>query len=398
MDRSRQRSSGWVGGAVVGVSIIAAAAIVLAAQGFVASAVDAGAQDTAPVKQSTKIEVGPVIKTVQGSVTTSPAGTWEVQNLVTSTGARIYTRAGLTRGTTVSEGNVIATISERPVIALSSSTPFFRALSVGDTGADVAGLQSALRRLGYTIPWDPDGTYGPFTAEAVYALYRDRHYQPVGASEQALKSYESYKAAAPLGELFALPSSSVRTADSCGSIGSSATNTICTLVATSTDATVSFSSVDADSVHTGAAASLALDAGTHVDAKIGAVTSATQASSGGSSDGKNSSDTSSDGSTASTVSGGSTVSFSLVLAKPLPEGSTGTGTVVLRRSPDNALRVLQTAVRTGSDGSTWLVSLSGTRADVSLGICAGGYCEVSGVAIRSGQRVQLPSTMPNGTN
>ena len=70
-------------------------------------------------------------------------------------------------GHQLSNGSIITTINERPIIAFKGSIPAYRDLVVGARGDDVKQLQEALESLGYSI-WDEEGNYGEATANAVY--------------------------------------------------------------------------------------------------------------------------------------------------------------------------------------------------------------------------------------
>ncbi|MEA2493967.1 MAG: hypothetical protein QOJ29_1878 [Thermoleophilaceae bacterium] len=61
---------------------------------------------------------------------------------------KIVTSVAISRSTVVHEGDRIATVEGRPVVALQGVLPAYRDLSVGDGGPDVAQLMDALQRLG----------------------------------------------------------------------------------------------------------------------------------------------------------------------------------------------------------------------------------------------------------
>ncbi|MFJ6464028.1 peptidoglycan-binding protein [Streptomyces sp. NPDC091387] len=79
-------------------------------------------------------------------------------------------------GTEVKEGDVLMTVSGRPVLALSGSVPMYRALGPGTSGGDVKQLQSALRRLGFD-PGAISGDYRQGTAAAVTSWYTSTGYE-----------------------------------------------------------------------------------------------------------------------------------------------------------------------------------------------------------------------------
>jgi peptidoglycan hydrolase-like protein with peptidoglycan-binding domain len=83
----------------------------------------------------------------------------------------------------ISEGEVLLTVSGRPVVALRGSTPVFRDLSLGVSGDDVRQLKEALARLGFD-PGGVDGVYDQQTAAAVERWHKSAGRQPFGATPQ----------------------------------------------------------------------------------------------------------------------------------------------------------------------------------------------------------------------
>jgi peptidoglycan hydrolase-like protein with peptidoglycan-binding domain len=88
-------------------------------------------------------------------------------------------------GSSISEGEVLLTISGRPVFLLRGAQPSYRDLGPGMSGEDVRQLEQALKRSGVD-PGPVDGSYDAGTAGAVEALYRRHRYQPVVATEAQL--------------------------------------------------------------------------------------------------------------------------------------------------------------------------------------------------------------------
>lgn len=88
-------------------------------------------------------------------------------------------------GTIVSAGEMLATISGRPVFVLPGSQPPYRDLGPGMSGPDVAQLQRALRRIGLRRG-AVDGAYDASTEQAVRALYRRSGHEPLVASDEAV--------------------------------------------------------------------------------------------------------------------------------------------------------------------------------------------------------------------
>jgi len=75
------------------------------------------------------------------------------------------------------EGEVILSISGRPVFILRGTTPTYRDMSPGTSGGDVRQLEEALARLGFD-PGPVDGVYDQKTAAAVERLYRKAGWDP----------------------------------------------------------------------------------------------------------------------------------------------------------------------------------------------------------------------------
>ena len=88
-------------------------------------------------------------------------------------------------GAQLNEGDVLLTISGRPVFVLEGSEPSYRDLGPGMSGQDVQQLEAALRRRGLN-PGALDGTYDAATGAAVTELYRRHGFAPVVATDAQL--------------------------------------------------------------------------------------------------------------------------------------------------------------------------------------------------------------------
>ncbi|WP_162907960.1 peptidoglycan-binding protein [Allorhizocola rhizosphaerae] len=84
----------------------------------------------------------------------------------------IHTRVG----SSIQAGDVIVTVSGRPLLALPGPVPAYRDLRPADEGADVAQLQAALRTLGFYSGGDAVGRFGPATKSAVKSMYSKAGY------------------------------------------------------------------------------------------------------------------------------------------------------------------------------------------------------------------------------
>ncbi len=94
------------------------------------------------------------------------------QRTVTSPVSGTITRDRCTGIESLSTGTVIAEVDQRPVIVMRTKAPLFRDLGGGETGADVAAVQSELRALGYHTP--STRRYDRQTKAAVQAFLHDR--------------------------------------------------------------------------------------------------------------------------------------------------------------------------------------------------------------------------------
>ena len=88
-------------------------------------------------------------------------------------------------GERVTPGDVLATVSGRPVFLLAGRMPAYRDLGPGMSGRDVAQLERSLRRLGLA-PGAVDGFFDAATGDAVARLYQRHGFQPVVATEATL--------------------------------------------------------------------------------------------------------------------------------------------------------------------------------------------------------------------
>src|SRR5262249_54814128 len=81
------------------------------------------------------------------------------------------------------EGQVILSVSGRPVFILRGATPAYRDLLPGISGGDVRQLEEALVRLGFD-PGAVDGAYDQKTSAAVERLYRKIGWDPYGPTRE----------------------------------------------------------------------------------------------------------------------------------------------------------------------------------------------------------------------
>lgn len=97
-------------------------------------------------------------------------------------------------GNEIMEGEILLTVSGRPVFLLGGAQPSYRDLGAGIAGEDVRQLEAALARLGFE-PGPIDGRFDGATASAVSLLYRGAGFEPVVATEDDLRSIRPLAAA-----------------------------------------------------------------------------------------------------------------------------------------------------------------------------------------------------------
>ncbi len=85
---------------------------------------------------------------------------------------RIVTSSRCRLGETIRAGDVLATVSDRPVFVLAASVGMYRDLGPGDTGLDVARLQVALGSVSTNVARSELARFGPSTAASLSELYR----------------------------------------------------------------------------------------------------------------------------------------------------------------------------------------------------------------------------------
>lgn len=98
-----------------------------------------------------------------------------------SSAGSVVTWMGVRAGDSVQAGKVLVELSGRPLFVMQGDFPAYRDMKPGESGRDIAQLQSALRGLGYSI-WDTSGYYGSSTKAAVSAFYSRRGYTPIPAN------------------------------------------------------------------------------------------------------------------------------------------------------------------------------------------------------------------------
>lgn len=136
-----------VGGAAIAVGALGVA--LFAALGSTSANAD-DANDTDPAIEYATVEVRRVDLAVGHEATGSvePSATLEIGSPTNGTVVDVTDPGEL-----IEPGDVIATVDDRLVVAISGTIPMWRDLGVGDEGPDVQQLEAALVDLGF----DPDG-------------------------------------------------------------------------------------------------------------------------------------------------------------------------------------------------------------------------------------------------
>lgn len=84
-------------------------------------------------------------------------------------------------GEPVVSGQVVAVVSDRPVIVVGMPVPLYRTLTRGVVGEDVSRFQRALIELGYEV--EVDGLFGRETQAATRSLYEDLGFEAATEGE-----------------------------------------------------------------------------------------------------------------------------------------------------------------------------------------------------------------------
>lgn len=170
--------------------LLIALAVVVSAGGLAASTLIRSpadeAAETAPPEATVltaAVESTVVRDTVIIRGTVTAQHEYEVMPPASASGAQIVTAAPRSAGSAIVEGDVLAEVSGRPLLALGGTKPAHRDLAPGDDGYDVAQLQGSLASLGFDVDGDDFGVYGPRTKEAVSELYASRGYAAMTAGD-----------------------------------------------------------------------------------------------------------------------------------------------------------------------------------------------------------------------
>lgn len=377
--------------------------------------VAAEAAPPAPSVVTAQVERRVLSQSVVLRGTVSPGKTIEVTAPAAEDTKSVVTRMPLKRGQSVRAGSVVVEISGRPVIALPGRIPAYRDIRPGTDGPDVKQLQSALRRLGYSVT-DVSGTYGTSTELAVKQLYEDRGYEPPTQTETveqpSVDERPSSEAGSDVqagesrpgepvpgasvgptrywlksGEVAFVPSFPASVTKVGAGLGAEATGSVLTLSVGDLVVRGTLSATDRKLVKTEMPVKILVEA-TGLQA-AGRITSVGEYSVGGSEQSTN--DEGNPGADGASQPGHPIV---VMGAKPLSQRFVGQDvqvTIETASTNGKVLAVPASAIYATADGSTQVIkSLPGAnrrRVSVTAGASAGGYVEVRGGGLVEGDRV-----------
>ncbi|AXG82690.1 Tat pathway signal protein [Streptomyces paludis] len=167
-------AGGWFAGTQVKSPADAAAGHTPPKPGPVTVAVEERDLTATVVATGTVEFSSPQSLTLAGQVGSSGPGDESVEQRVTKAPAV---------GTVLKEGDVLMSVSGRPVFVLSGTVPMYRSIVPGTKGEDVTQLQEALRRIGFA-PGTQSGTYLSGTADAVTQWYKARGFEAQAPTEK----------------------------------------------------------------------------------------------------------------------------------------------------------------------------------------------------------------------
>lgn len=113
----------------------------------------------------------------------SPQQLWVTRSPLKS-GPQIVTRVPVV-GSQIEHGEVLMTVSGRPVFLLRGTEPSYRDLGPGMSGKDVEQLERSLSRAGFD-PGSVDGVYDATTGAALASMYRTHGFEPFVATARQL--------------------------------------------------------------------------------------------------------------------------------------------------------------------------------------------------------------------
>jgi hypothetical protein len=271
-------------------------------------------------------------------------------------------------GQVVSEGEVLYRISDKPVVLLYGSTPAYRALSSGATGADVEELNAALVALGYATSAQLSPTSDTFGSATVTAL--EKLQKKLGVDQTGTLA---------LGEAVFLPSA-IRVATVPATLGGQAGGPVLTATSTNRVINVALSAARQSQIKVGDAVVITLPDNSTTPGVVQSI-----------------------GTVATAAQQGQAPTIPVVVT-PTDPGATGAvdqapvQISIVTATAKDALVVPVNALVALADGgyAVEVVSPDGTRRleAVTLGLFddAAGVVQITGTGVAAGQRVVVPST------
>lgn len=348
--------------------------------------------------------------TTVASTSASPAGSGVSDLVVTG----VFVHAG----ETVGAAKPLMEYSGRPVFALPGAIPVYRDLLPGESGKDIAQLQKALRKLGYSTYPDTTGTFSTGTEDAVRQLYQAMGYPvPVTMSQPAASTAPDQQTGAsqppvektptttptpvplpmvPASELIFVPTLPARVASVPVSVGDQVKGPVVTLAQGGPTLTGMLDPSDSGLVKTGMSVQIMDDttgltaAGTV--ASVGAVTTGPSSQTSGAS-GAGAMDSGDPGAGAIT---GAYAPLAITPTNPWPaqfDGENVRITITAAATSGPVLAVPEAAISAGADSMTsvTVVTPDGSQVviPVTAGVSANGMVQVTahGGALRPGDKV-----------
>ena len=327
-----------------------------------------------------------VINQAAGSAASSSAPSPSSTAGSSSSGSSATFTSLPTVGQQFNQGQVLYQVNAQPVVLLYGSTPAYRALSEGMTGADVTELNADLVALGHASSSELSPTSDYFSSETFYAL--EKLQVALGLAETGTL---------PLGQAVFLPTAALVTSVTATLGGPAQAGAIVlTATATARQVDIALDASQQSEVAVGDKVAITLPNNRTtpgVIASVGTVATATPSSSSGSS--------SSSAGNGGSASSGPTITVLVTPTDPVATGSwdqAPVNVIITTGSVSNVLVVPVNALIALSGGgySVEVVGANGVHhlVTVSLGLFddVDGLVQVTGSGLEAGQRVVVPGT------
>lgn len=381
----------WVlAGAAVLIAVIATAGVVVMSS----SAKQATPAAQEPPANTAKVEMGKLsaMVSVDGTLTYSAQSDGSPYSVINQAQGT-YTKLPVL-GQVISQGQVLYRVNDSPAVLLYGSTPAYRTLSAGASGADVAELNADLVALGYATSTQLSPTSASFWSATTTAM--EKLQAALGVTQTG---------ALTLGDAVFEPTA-VRVTTMSAQLGGGTQTGQTVMQATSTTriVQVALGASQQTEVAVGDTVTITLPNNKTtpgVVSSIGAVATCPSSSGSGRSSSSSAApgtDTCSSGSSGSTTP---TITVDVTLSDPAATGTWDQAPVrvgITTASVPSALVVPVTALLAQSGGSyaVEVVGAGGTNqlVPVSLGLFddADGLVQVIGSGLAAGQKVVVPAT------